>query len=293
MCQLLALSANNPTDISFSFEGFVNRAGITDTNVDGTGIAFFEDRFVRILKDENRACDSYVRNLVRIYHIKSKNVIAHIRRASQGNRNLVNCHPFARELWNETWVFAHNGHIEHFPNYNPELDRKVVGETDSEKFFVHLIDFLGQRFSNKPSCQDIFSAIGEFADSYAQAGICNFVISNGECLIAHCSTNLYWVARTAHSDHFVKRIDDGGVINLSRHARPDDKVAIVATMPITNEKWHKLENGQLILLQNGEMKYLYNGIPNVINEKYASLTGLSKAKEEEIRHSQEAFEYAI
>lgn len=99
MCQILALTANSPTDITFSFEGFIQRAGITDTNVDGTGIAFFEgDHTVRVLKDENAGVNSYVRNLVKIFQIKSKNIIAHIRRASQGNVSLANTHPFLREL---------------------------------------------------------------------------------------------------------------------------------------------------------------------------------------------------
>lgn len=291
MCQLLALCSNAPTDISFSFEGFVNRAGITDTNVDGTGIAFFEDNFVRILKDEKRACDSYVRNLVRIYQIKSKNIVAHIRRASQGQPKLINCHPFVREIWSENWVFAHNGHLETFPNFQEEYNRKVVGETDSEKFFVYLIHKLQDKYPKRPSCEDIFHAVGEICDEYSSAGILNFVLSSKDCLIAHCSTNLYWVTRNAKHDQLVKRIDDGGVINLSRYANSDDKVSIICTLPITDEKWQKLENGQLILFKNGELKLIYNGIPNIINKKFERLTGLSKEKVEQVRIEQAGYDF--
>ena len=42
MCQLLAMNANTPTDIVFSFDGFRRRGGLTDSHSDGFGIAFFE-----------------------------------------------------------------------------------------------------------------------------------------------------------------------------------------------------------------------------------------------------------
>ena len=39
MCQLLAMNANTPTDVMFSFTGFATRA---EEHKDGFGIAFFE-----------------------------------------------------------------------------------------------------------------------------------------------------------------------------------------------------------------------------------------------------------
>ena len=42
MCQLLGLNCKNPTDATFSFSGFAQRAGVTDHHADGWGIAFFE-----------------------------------------------------------------------------------------------------------------------------------------------------------------------------------------------------------------------------------------------------------
>lgn len=287
MCQILALNSNSPTDITFSFEGFVNRAGITETNVDGTGIAFFEEHNnVRLLKDDKAGYNSYVRNLVRIYQIKSKNIIAHIRRASSGAPKLVNCHPFVRELWGENWVFCHNGHLETFPNITEKEKQSVVGETDSELFFAHLTSFIEQQFPSKPDINTLFLAIAKFADSYSTAGILNFVVSNGEFLVAHCSTNLYWISRSAQDDNLIRRIDDGGVINLSCYANKNDKVTIICTMPVTDEKWHKMTNGQTLLFENGDLKLSYNGVPSVINKKYEALTGLSSKVQQQIDQEQ-------
>ena len=114
MCQLLGMNCNTPTDIAFSFEGFRRRGGLTDHHADGFGIAFFEGAGARVFLDVEPSARSRVADFVRDYPIKSENVIAHIRKATQGGVNLVNTHPFQRELWSRYWVFAHNGNLEGF-----------------------------------------------------------------------------------------------------------------------------------------------------------------------------------
>ncbi|MBP6353199.1 MAG: class II glutamine amidotransferase, partial [Acinetobacter sp.] len=39
MCQLLGMNCATPTDITFSFRGFSQRAGVTSDHCDGFGIA--------------------------------------------------------------------------------------------------------------------------------------------------------------------------------------------------------------------------------------------------------------
>ena len=58
MCQLLAMNCNVPTDIVFSFTGFAQRGGRTDTHRDGWGIAFFEGAGVRHFVDHEAAIAS-------------------------------------------------------------------------------------------------------------------------------------------------------------------------------------------------------------------------------------------
>ena len=52
MCQLLGMNANVPTDVMFSFTGFATRA---QEHKDGFGIAFFEDKGVRLFVDTSSA----------------------------------------------------------------------------------------------------------------------------------------------------------------------------------------------------------------------------------------------
>ena len=145
MCQLLGMNCNVPTDICFSFAGFRARGGLTDHHRDGWGIAFFEGRGVRVFLDPAPSAHSPVAELVNRYPIRSLNVIAHIRKATQGDIRLENTHPFQRELWGRYWIFAHNGNLSGFA---PPLSGRFlpVGSTDSERAFCHILDTLAARF---------------------------------------------------------------------------------------------------------------------------------------------------
>src|SRR5688572_15660034 len=162
MCQLLGMNCNTPTDVTFSFTGFAQRGGRTDHHADGWGIAFFEDRGLRHFVDHQPACESPVAELIRRYPIRSRNVIAHIRKATQGEVNLQNCHPFVRELWGRYWVFAHNGDLKDFRprlhgNFHP------VGSTDSEHAFCWVMQELAKSHADVPSVAELTLTLRELA----------------------------------------------------------------------------------------------------------------------------------
>lgn len=254
MCQLLAMNCNTPTDITFSFEGFRRRAGITDIHTDGFGIAFFEGKGVRLFRDNRPGASSPLADLVSLYHIKSLNVIAHIRKATCGNICLENTHPFIRELWGENWVFAHNGTLEGLEvclnnHYQP------IGTTDSEAAFCCLAAELKKRFPKKPDEKAIFDAVVDITSNLANLGVLNFILSNGHWMIARCATNLHYVCRKVPFGE-VQRVDDDAVIDFSKYTNEGDKVTIITTMPLTkNEKWTKMKNGGYVFFKDGEMKY--------------------------------------
>lgn len=251
MCQLLAMNCNVPTDICFSFEGFRARGGKTDQHSDGWGIAFFEGKGCRVFLDDQASAESHIAELVRHYPIRSLNVIAHIRKATYGKVALENTHPFQREMWGQYWVFAHNGDLHDFEpalagNYQP------VGDTDSERSFCMLLTTLRQQYPDgPPSFADLYQTINEVTQSIAQYGTFNFVLSNGEMMFAHCATRLHYIVRqapfvTAHL------IDEDVTIDFSEVTTPNDRVAVIATDPLTdNEAWTAMTAGQLLAFRGG------------------------------------------
>jgi predicted glutamine amidotransferase len=245
------MNCNVPTDIVFSFTGFANRGGRTDTHHDGWGIAFFEGAGVRHFVDHQAAIESPVAELIKRYPIKSKNVIAHIRKATQGHVALENCHPFVRELWGRYWVFAHNGDLKDFkPTLNGPF--RPVGSTDSEQAFCFLLQELRARFGDQaPALPLLRAALAELVRAVAAHGTFNIMLSDGLALFAHCSTKLCYVVR--QYPFLTARLSDEDVsVDFSQVTTPQDRVAIIVTEPLTtNEQWTEFKPGELIVFVDG------------------------------------------
>ncbi|NRO94820.1 class II glutamine amidotransferase [Paraburkholderia sp. NMBU_R16] len=253
MCQLLGMNCAAPTDVTFSFTGFAARGGVTDHHADGWGIAFFEDKACRLFIDHQSSATSPIAEMVKRYPIKSKNTIAHIRKATQGHILLENCHPFMRELWGRHWIFAHNGDL---AGYRPTLTGvyQPVGTTDSELAFCAIMQGLRQAFPcAQPPLHDLFAALTALTREVTNYGVFNFLMSNGQALFAHCSTHLHYLVRrwpfsTAHL------IDADMSIDFAQYTTPEDRVAVIATQPLTdNETWTAFEPGDLLMFQDGDV----------------------------------------
>lgn len=268
MCQLLGMNCNTPTDICFSFTGFRARGGLTDVHQDGWGIAFFEGKGVRLFLDPLPSAESPVAELVRNYPIKSKNVIAHIRKATQGVISLENTHPFMRELWGRYWIFAHNGDI---PSFQPQFEGLYlpVGSTDSERAFCWIMQELRKEFGDiAPSPERLFEKLTQLTLELGRHGIFNFLLSNGDLLFAHCSTDLAYIVRQAPFPTASLK-DEDLKIDFNTVTTPSDRVAIIATVPLTdNENWTVLERGSLWMFKEGLPVAHVKTIPGPLKRSY-------------------------
>ena len=253
MCELLGMNCNVPTDICFSFTGFRQRGGSTDQHSDGWGIAFFEGRGCRVFLDPSPAVRSPVAELVHNYPIRSMNVIAHIRKATKGVVSLENTHPFMRELWGRYWIFAHNGTLEGFAphltgNYQPgRHHRQRAG------LLLHSRSVLRESFSggHASRCRRWSSMLVRLTKEVSRHGTFNYLLSNGDFLFAHCADRLFYIVRQAPftTAHLV---DDDVEVDFSQVTTPSDRVAVIATLPLTNnEKWTALQQGELAVFQDG------------------------------------------
>jgi predicted glutamine amidotransferase len=247
MCQLLGMNANTPTDLMFSFTGFSTRA---EEHKDGFGIAFFEGAGTRLFVDAQSARLSPVAEMVRHYPIRSHNVIAHIRKATQGVVALENTHPFVRELWGRYWVFAHNGDLK---NYQPRLHAafRPVGSTDSERAFCWLMQELAKAHADLPPVGELTATLAELVPRIAAHGSFNFMLSNGQALWAHCSTKLSWLVRE-HPFRKARLQDEDMSVDFAELTTTADRVAVVVTEPLTaDEAWRAFAPGELKVFVNG------------------------------------------
>lgn len=253
MCQLLAMNSSKPAALGFSFEGFAERGGRTGEHKDGWGIAFHGSDGCQLFTDHLPSIASPLATRIKQNPIKARNIIAHIRKATQGRIALENSHPFTRELWGKTWSFAHNGDLKTFvKTRHADLSYQAQGETDSEHAFCHMLNGLRQRFpQHQPEPAALFAAIDALARQIAVHGTFNFIMSNGEALYAHCSTHLHYVVRE-YPFSVAKLIDCDLSIDFSKHNHLDDRIVVIATHPLTsNEAWQAFAPGELMMFSGG------------------------------------------
>lgn len=253
MCQLLGMNCNVPTDIQFSFRGFRRRGGETDHHADGWGIAFFEGAGCRVILDPAPAVASPIAEWVQDAPIRSRNVIAHIRKATRGPVGLENTHPFVRELWGRYWAFAHNGDLEGYaPPTQAGAAYRAVGETDSEKAFCAILSALRESFAEMPSLSLLAERLELLNRDIARHGPFHYLLSNGDFLLAHATERLCYVVREAPFGP-AHLVDQDLSVDFRALTKPDDRVAVIATTPLTDdERWTPLPPGELALFLEGD-----------------------------------------
>jgi glutamine amidotransferase len=249
---MLAMSANVPTDICFSFSGLMQRGGNTGPHKDGWGVTFYEGKGCRSFKDPLPSAHSPIARLVTEYPIKSEAVICHIRQANSGEVCLENTHPFTRQMWGKNWTYAHNGQLSGFTTLPVKL-HLPIGTTDSEHAFCWILDQVHEQFGQtEPDPGFLFNFIAQLSQQVNSLGVFNLLISNGQQLFAFCSNNLHWLTRRAPFGE-ASLIDAEMVVDFKQETTSNDIVTVIATQPLTDdEKWHKMKPGQWQVFCLGE-----------------------------------------
>ena len=103
---------------------------------------------VRSFHDPRASVASEIAALIQRHSIKSKIIISHIRKANRGKVCLENTHPFSRELWGCSWVFAHNGQVTGIKK-RPLTFYQPIGATDSEHAFCWMMGQIREKFPEK------------------------------------------------------------------------------------------------------------------------------------------------
>lgn len=155
MCRLFGFRSVIPSQVHRSLLAAENALGVqSNQHPDGWGVAFYIDGAPHVTRSPSTALgDALFHRLSGV--VASETVLAHVRKATQGDKTVFNCHPFQHGRW----VFAHNGDIPRFEEVragllelvDQRLRRFVMGDTDSEVvFFVFLSELsraagVGQR----------------------------------------------------------------------------------------------------------------------------------------------------
>lgn len=193
MCELFGLSSSTPVAANGALGEFRLRGGLMADNPDGWGLAWWEDGAFRLSKEPLPASRSPLfAGLSDI--VRSSLVIAHVRKARLPPINtLDNTHPFQRACCGKAWVFAHNGLVPDVVGMERANRGQICqpsGETDSEYAFCHLLSHIAALGDGAP-----FAAVAAISELIASHGKFNFLMSDGEYLIAYGHDRLHYLER--------------------------------------------------------------------------------------------------
>ena len=262
MCELLAISARFPTTIHLSLDELARHGGATGPHRDGWGVAYLHDGDALVLREPDAASASRLLACAKHTTQHSSTVIAHIRRATQGPRMLRNTQPFARELGGRQHVFAHNGMLPGIEDDARFLARRFrrIGDTDSEHAFCALLDRLAPLWeSGVPSLGARIAEIGAFAATMRSLGPANFIYTDGDAVFAHGHRRkddsgeirppgLHFVCRTCKADS-----DGAALAGVSVGHGAEQQVAVVASVPLSDERWEMIGEGEVVVLREGRV----------------------------------------
>lgn len=239
MCELLALHFNRPVHPDFSFRGFRHRGS---TNPHGWGLAWIDDsNGWQVVKSTCAANESRVAaSLLKHCPGPSRTFLGHVRLASRGSISAINTHPFVQALGKNQVALIHNGTLSGLP----ATKRKPLGETDSE----HLLCLLLDRLEDVGATFDDYDHVEAALQDLNQYGTLNAVLSDGSFIYAYRDKNgykgLYQTVRIPSLTP-TRLLDEDLCLDLSKTKGPGTFGFVLATRPLTDEKWEPLPRGKI------------------------------------------------
>jgi glutamine amidotransferase len=181
--------------------------------------------------------------------------VAHVRKRTRGRATLVNTHPFERELWGRSFVFAHNGTIRGARKLS--LGRfRPIGQTDSEHAFCAMLAMLEHAFPRgyPQDSRKLWEAMAHIARHVGRDGTYNFLLGDGTHLFARCATRLCHIVRKAPFGA-ATLADEEVRVDFAQVTTPRDRVAVVATAPLTrDEQWITAAPNTLLVFRRGGLR---------------------------------------
>lgn len=258
MCELFAISADHSVDITGWLRTFFSHSdrhphgyGLAifpphgGTNAPGTPVSYKEasvpgapgtageaaiDERPVILREAVQASRSETLQTRLLEGIVAQDAMAHIRYATIGNVEPVNCHPYtARSMTGRYGTLAHNGTIFSYSPLNIYY-QKQLGETDSERILLRLMDVLLQKerqLDRETTPVERFSLWEDEFERMAPGNKLNILFHYADTLYVHtnCEKTLFM--------------------------RKGEGFCIFATVPLDAGSWSPVPMMRLLSFENG------------------------------------------
>jgi len=249
MCRLLGLIANKPVDFEFSLEKFKE---LSTYNPDGWGIGWYENIYPHVFKQGLSAKDRKSELSTLSQAVRSKLIIAHVRKGTGAPPSVVNSHPFHYKKW----LFAHNGAIDRecfCSLLKDDYKNALKGRTDSEVYFYWILQ-------NIEDHGDLIAGVRYAVNQIkakSHSGL-NFLLSDGVSLYAFRYSSrlkdyysLFSLERKSAESGSLEFISAETKILLRSKTLKNEKAILVCSERLTKERWREVGFGFLLIADPG------------------------------------------
>ena len=232
MCELFSLNAHEKIRINEYLQVFISHS---NEHRNGWGLAFLDDAPCQIKKEAVKALDSvFLRERLQEDILVSK-CIGHIRKATIGDVNDLNSHPFTRlDVTGRQWVLAHNGTIFESDALAP-FQYVQEGTTDSERILLYLVSLVNERekkFSDTSNGLVRIHLVDALIKTLVPGNKVNLMIYDKNYLYVHANE-----VKTLYQ----KEVENG---------------MMFATKSLDEETWTEVPINQLFVYQDGKLVYI-------------------------------------
>lgn len=231
MCELLGVNAKRKIKINGLLGTFFRHS---EEHRNGWGLALLDEELFAIDREARKAVDSlYLRSKLS-GSIETSKCIAHIRKATIGEENENNTHPFsACDDSGRLWVLAHNGTIFESEELAP-YQYTQTGTTDSERILLYVVDRINMLYRGGSSelSEDMrIHAVDETIKKIVPGNKVDLMIYDGE---------LFYVHKNEPGTLYEKDCKDG---------------IMFATVPLEPTGWREFVQNRLMVYRDGELVY--------------------------------------
>ena len=231
MCELFGFSASRETNITKYLNEFFAHS---KDHPHGWGLAHFEGGSAVLHTEPVSARESSLLPKLLKNGLTAKTALAHIRKATVGGIKPENCHPFfLTDVLGNGWTLMHNGTIFSGLELIPYTS-KQIGDTDSERILLYLIDKINTAEQAKNSglnSYERFKIIEQMISELSYRNKLNLIIFDGNHMYIHVNMR---------NTLFCQATDYG---------------VCFATVPLNGGHWEHVPMTTLLVYQDGRLKY--------------------------------------
>lgn len=242
MCELLGITSLDKIYTNDLLKPFFSHS---DIHKDGWGIAVLDEDSPRLIREHLAANKSEEAGKLLSSPLCSSLLISHIRRATIGDVDNRNAHPFVkRDITGRSWTLAHNGTI-----FEGDILNRYYytqnGTTDSERILLYLIDQIDRHLEYGTDLSDIqirARLVEDVIVKLAPENKLNLLITDGEYLYVHKNEE------------------------KTLYRKSSSETYIFATVPLDQEDWEEVPGNRLFVYKDGIE--IYEGDPHVHSYHY-------------------------